>query len=109
MSPLFIEESLGRCVCGARAVYRLTRGGLTRYRCAACAKSYPSPAWEADLLPAFQRHEELDIYQHYCELRDRLPDLEPDLLGTLERFRGRVAELEARYQRGRQVRQRRSA
>lgn len=106
--PLIFEESSTRCVCRARAVYRVSRGADVRYRCAACANSYPAPDWQAELLPAFRVNEAEDVYQHYRGLRDRLPHLAPELLASLDRFRD-IANLEARYQRELQARRRRTA
>lgn len=88
------------CVCRARAVYRIFRGSQERYRCAACASAYPYPEWNADLLPGFRRDEAEDAYQHYRELRTRVPYLTPEQIGTLPRF-GAFEAFEARFQRER--------
>lgn len=87
-----------RCVCGARSTYRLTRGGRDFYRCACCASNYAHDEAQSELLPWAQRNQAEDIYQHYRELRDGLPYLAPELLGTLPAFAA-FEQLEDRYQR----------
>ncbi len=89
------------CVCRARAVYRIFRGGQERYRCAACSNAYPFPEWNAELLPGFKRDEAEDNYQHYKELRLRLPSLDPEDFATLPRFAD-IERLESRFQQDQQ-------
>jgi hypothetical protein len=87
-----------RCVCGAPATYRLSRGAQERYRCAACANAYPAPDWKAELMPVFQRDPVEDAYRHYVELRQRVPAVAPADLGRLPGFEAWEA-FEARWQR----------
>lgn len=93
----------GFVTCGgcehARAGYRLTSGSRTLYLCPACASHYAAPEWQAEALPHIQReHDEL-IYEAWRHHRaDHAMTPEQIASAFRETFRGRVEQLEARYQ-----------
>lgn len=95
--------SEGVIKCGgcthARAGYRLTNGTAVLYRCACCASTYAAPKWQKEALPHIVKQHEANVYGSYKELRERAPKgLTPEQLATFTLFRGRVEQLEARYQ-----------
>lgn len=89
-----------QCACGARAGYRLSRGGETRYRCPACASHYDNAEWQSEALPHIANAAEEAIYISYREQRTRFPHVTPErwAAGFRETFKPRIEQLEARYQ-----------